>query len=325
MSFEPGDIEIVSLTDTGRQRSANQDSVGEGVAPDGARLAIVADGMGGHAGGETASRLAVEAVQGVVASSEGAPDGTLREALETANRAVHDESQRNTQLLGMGTTGVAALFSRDAAYVANVGDSRAYRLRDGVIEQLTDDHSLVAELQRRGIISEEEALVHPRRNEVLRSLGVEPEVTVDLFAFELRAGDVFLLCSDGLSGVVRDEEIADVLRREAPAEAVRSLVDFANERGGPDNVTVQIARIPGESGGAGANERERRIRALSLAVVAVALLLSLALVWALWQQLGGASDVEPPAVASDLEPAPDVSEEHEVDDLLPPEPPSGDE
>jgi len=146
----------------------------------------------------------------------------------------------------MGTTGVAALFSADgAAFVANVGDSRAYRLRDGAFEQITLDHSLVAELQRRGIITAEEAFVHPRRNEVLRSLGVEPDVIVDLHELDLKPGDLFLLCSDGLSGVVRDEEIAEIVHREAPAQAVRTLVEFANRRGGPDNVTVQIARIPG--------------------------------------------------------------------------------
>ena len=320
MSFRPGDIEIVSLTDTGRQRSTNQDSFGEGLAPDGGRLAIVADGMGGHAGGETASRLAVDAVQNVVAQSSGAPDATLREALETANRAVHDESQRNAQLMGMGTTGVAMLFGADAAFIANVGDSRAYRLRDGEIEQLTDDHSLVAELQRRGIISEEEALVHPRRNEVLRSLGVEPEVTVDLFAVELRAGDVFLLCSDGLSGVVRDAEIAEVLRREPPEQAVRTLVDFANERGGPDNVTVQIARIPGVGGAP--TDREKRIRALSLAVVGVALLLGVALVWALLVLLDAEEGGDPERLRTELELPATPSEVGEDDDLLPPEPAS---
>ena len=113
------------------------------------------------------------------------------------------------------------------------------------LEQITLDHSLVAELHRRGMITEEEALVHPRRNEVLRSLGVEPDVVVDLHQVDLQPGDLFLLCSDGLSGVVRDAEIAEVMHREPPAQAVRTLVDFANSRGGPDNVTVQIARIPG--------------------------------------------------------------------------------
>ena len=144
----------------------------------------------------------------------------------------------------MGTTGVALLLEPDGrAWVANVGDSRAYRLRDGRLEQLTLDHSLVAELVRRGMLTAEEAQVHPRRNEVLRSLGVEAEVSVDVTAVDVQAGDQYLLCSDGLSGVVDDQEIAAVLIAEAPADAVRRLVDAANERGGPDNVTVLIARV----------------------------------------------------------------------------------
>jgi protein phosphatase len=199
---------------------------------------------------------------------------------------VHDESQRNEALAGMGTTGVAVLFSPDGlAFVANVGDSRAYRMRDGALEQITFDHSLVAELQRRGMITEEEALVHPRRNEVLRSLGVEPDVEVDLHRLDLQPGDLFLLCSDGLSGVVRDAEIAEVMHREAPVQAVRTLVDFANSRGGPDNVTVQIARIPMPEAEPASGVEHSQVRALTLALVAVAVVLALVLVWALIGQL----------------------------------------
>ena len=241
MRIEPGQIEIASLSDTGRQRSNNQDSYGEGRAPSGARWIMVADGMGGHAGGATASRVAVETVSSVVASSQDAPDVALRAALEAANRVVHDEAQRNEQLAGMGTTGVAALFSADGlAFVANVGDSRAYRMRDGTLEQITLDHSLVAELHRRGMITEEEALVHPRRNEVLRSLGVEPDVVVDLHQVDLQPGDQFLLCSDGLSGVVRDAEIAEVMHRESPAQSrahagrLREQPRRPGQRHGPD-------------------------------------------------------------------------------------------
>jgi protein phosphatase len=274
--IDPDRIEIASMSDTGRQRSNNQDSYGEGRAACDARWIMVADGMGGHAGGATASRVAVETVSSVVASAQGAPEVVLRSALEAANRAVHGEAQRHAELAGMGTTGVAALFSADGtAFIANVGDSRAYRMRDGGLEQITLDHSLVAELQRRGILTEEEALVHPRRNEVLRSLGVEPEVAVDLHQLELAPGDLFLLCSDGLSGVLRNDEIAEVLNREPPASAVRTLVELANRRGGPDNVTVQIARIPepaAESGG-----EPRRVSSLAVAIGIAALLAALAL------------------------------------------------
>jgi serine/threonine protein phosphatase PrpC len=288
MRIDPERIEIATLSDTGRLRANNQDSYGVGYARSGARWMMVADGMGGHAGGATASRVAVETVSSVVASSQLAPDVTLRAALEAANRVVHGESQRNRDLAGMGTTGVAAIFSADGvAFVANVGDSRAYRLRDGTFEQITLDHSLVAEMRRRGLISEEEALVHPRRNEVLRSLGVEPDVVVDLHQLDLLPGDLYLLCSDGLSGVVRDDEIAEVVRREAPAQAVRSLVDFANRRGGPDNVTVQIARIPGQQPASASDgeEPEPRSRALTFTLAGLAALLSAIVVWSLLGEL----------------------------------------
>src|SRR5262245_30523301 len=282
MRLDPDRIEIASISDVGRQRMNNQDSYGEGRARSGARWIMVADGMGGHAGGATASRVAVETVSSVVESSPDAPDVALRMALEAANRVVHDEAQRNEHLAGMGTTGVAALFSPDGvAFVANVGDSRAYRMRSGALEQITLDHSLVAELHRRGIITEEEALVHPRRNEVLRSLGVEPDVVVDLHRLDLQPGDQFLLCSDGLSGVVRDAEIAEVMHRESPAQAVRTLVDFANSRGGPDNVTVQIARIPGPEPEPAPGGEGRPARAFTFALVAVASVVAAILVWTL--------------------------------------------
>lgn len=291
--FDPEKIETASCTDVGRQRSNNQDHFGEGTAPDGARLLIVADGMGGHAGGATASRMAVEAVRRVVGGAGEASGESLRTALEQANHEVHEQARREAELAGMGTTGVALLFAGDGrGWVANVGDSRAYRLRDGELVQITEDHSLVAELQRRGVISEEEAMVHPRRNEVLRSLGVEPDVSVDVLELDVLPGDQFLLCSDGLSGVVRDEEIAEVLRRQPPEQAVRTLVDFANERGGPDNVTVQIARIPAPlaaSAATGRSDRVRRVRALMVALVVVALLLAAALLWALVGELRGDS------------------------------------
>jgi len=291
--FDPEKIETASCTDVGRQRSNNQDHYGEGAAADGARLLVVADGMGGHAGGATASRMAVETVRRVVGAAGEASGESLRAALEQANREVHDQARQEAELAGMGTTGVALLFTGDGrGWVANVGDSRAYRLREGELVQITEDHSLVAELQRRGVISEEEALVHPRRNEVLRSLGVEPDVTVDVLELDVRPGDQFLLCSDGLSGVVRDGEIAEVLRREPPEQAVRTLVDFANERGGPDNVTVQIARIPAPLAaptGAARSDRLRRVRALMVALVVVALLLAAALLWALVGELRGDS------------------------------------
>ena len=295
--IDPRGIETASLTDVGMRRASNQDAFGGLVAASGARLLIVADGMGGHAGGATASRVAIETIEEVVGRSTDAPETVLRMALEAANRRVHEEAQKDASLSGMGTTGVALLFQPDgSAWVAHVGDSRAYRLRDGSLEQLTPDHSLVAELERRGMITAEEAQVHPRRNEVLRSIGVEPEVDVDVAQVDARPGDQYLLCSDGLSGVVRDEEIAAELLRAPPEVAARRLVDAANERGGPDNITVQIARVPDPEARARHEEsardklqrqerraQQRRVHRLLMAVVVVALLLAIALIWGLVQ------------------------------------------
>jgi len=239
-------IEWGEQSDIGRQRSSNQDCCGMGVAPgDGARIWVVADGMGGHAGGETASRLAVEAALASFAAGSGALEERLRQAIGAANRAVIEAASRDRELTGMGTTAVALAASGDDAqlYVANVGDSRAYRVRRGRIEQLTRDHSVVAEMVRRGMITEDEATLHPRRHEVLRSLGFEPELDVDVDAVEFAAGDTFLLCSDGLTGVVDDAEIAALCAKRRPSEAARALVDAANARGGPDNITVQVIHV----------------------------------------------------------------------------------
>jgi protein phosphatase len=236
-------FEWAERSDVGLSRSSNQDCCGAAVAPDGARFWIVADGMGGHAGGETASRVAVEAATESFAAGRGDLALRLRLAIQAANRAVIDTARGDRSLAGMGTTAVAVAFDDAGACVANVGDSRAYRLRRGRIEQLTRDHSVVAELVRRGAISEEEALIHPRRHEVLRSLGFEPGLDVDVDPLDAAPGDVFLLCSDGLTGVVDDAEIAALCGQRPLREAARALVDAANARGGPDNVTVQVIRV----------------------------------------------------------------------------------
>ncbi len=274
------------LSDVGRTRSENQDACQEFCDAAGARLLVVADGMGGHQGGATASRMAIEAT-GEVFSRAGAPRGSelLREAVQSANERVYETASRHAELRGMGTTLVAFLFEADGSnWVAHVGDSRAYRLRDGRLEAMTADHSAVAELQRRGLISSEEAAVHPRRNELLRSVGVEPNVEVDVAPFEARPGDRFLLCSDGLSGVLSEEEIRQVLATESPERAVRRLIDTANDCGGPDNVTVMITEIPAEAAPAfaapdpGSPPRRskrslRRVRRIAAAAAIVSLLL----------------------------------------------------
>ena len=244
MSRASLEIEWGEHSDVGRQRTSNQDCCGMAVSPgDGARLWIVADGMGGHAGGEIASRVAVDAAKASFSDGEGALAERLRTAIAVANRAVLAAAQQDRALAGMGTTAVALAADGESLCVANVGDSRAYRVRRGRIEQLTRDHSVVAELVRRGHISEDEAMMHPRRHEVMRSLGFEWDLDVDVDPVEPSAGDCFVLCSDGLSGVVDDAEIAALCAKRRPSDAARALVDAANARGGPDNITVQVIRI----------------------------------------------------------------------------------
>ncbi len=253
-------IRLASQTDVGRLRAANEDSCGLFDGAGGARLLVVADGMGGHRGGATASQLAVATIGeffeqyfGRAAWIEGDPaasggEKTLRRAIGEANRRIFALAQTDPELEGMGTTVVAFLLElREPGLrgaVAHVGDSRAYRHRQGRLETLTTDHSVVAEMHRRGLISAEEALFHPRRNEILRSVGLLPTVEIEAKRVDLEAGDSILLCSDGLSGVLDEEEIAAVVARESPEDAVETLIRLANERGGPDNITVQLFALP---------------------------------------------------------------------------------
>lgn len=236
-------FEIVARSDVGRARAANEDSCGVFEAPDGACLMVVADGMGGHRGGATASRLAVDAIGDAIERSPSRNTDALARAIEAANERVHAESLRDPSLRGMGTTVVAMLAEPSGeAVIAHVGDSRAYRIAAGAgrIERLTDDHSVVAELARRGVLSAEEAELHPRRNEILRSVGVDERVEVDVRALAIEPGDRILLCSDGLCGVISDAEIEALAVREPLDAAVDGLIAAANDAGGPDNVTVQI-------------------------------------------------------------------------------------
>jgi PPM family protein phosphatase len=238
-------------TDVGMKREHNEDSflVNEDLG-----LYVVCDGMGGHAGGETASRLAVQTVEKELisarlraddpfASDEGfekTPLATaLQEAIEGACSMVYRTSRSQPELGGMGTTCIALLLQRDLAVVGHVGDSRAYLVREGGILQLTEDHSLVNEQVRAGLLTSEEAKHSRLRNIITRSVGFEEDVLVDVSAFETRTGDRFLLCSDGLSNLVSMEEIRVTLASERdPADVCKSLVGLANERGGDDNVTV---------------------------------------------------------------------------------------
>jgi serine/threonine protein phosphatase PrpC len=233
-------LRIGSATDVGLVRANNQDRllVAE-------PLFAVADGMGGHAAGEVASATAVDALE--AAFTQRTPDG-LQAAARAANRAVWDHAQTDVELRGMGTTLVAlALVGPPGAEelaVANVGDSRLYLLSQGDLVQVTSDHSLVAELVAEGQIEPEEAEYHPQRHVLTRALGVDADVAVDLLTLDLHRGDRYLLCSDGLSREVTDDQVASILRRLAdPGEAARELVTQAREHGGNDNITVVVVDV----------------------------------------------------------------------------------
>jgi serine/threonine protein phosphatase PrpC len=243
-------VEIAALTDVGRMRDHNEDNLLV-FQPDNAEelyrkgvLCAVADGMGGHASGEVASRIAIETLlESFRQNQSNHIAQTLLDAYGKANQAIYEQSNHETMRSRMGTTLVSALLHNDERIVANVGDSRAYLIEDGFIRQITQDHSWVAEQVRRGELSQAEAEQHPMRNLVTRSLGVAAQAQVDVFREALHAGDTVLLCSDGLSGVVTAPEMLEVATKNVPEVAVRRLVDLANERGGPDNITVVIMRL----------------------------------------------------------------------------------
>lgn len=240
---------VATSTDVGRVRAHNEDRCATFANGSGARLLVVADGMGGHRGGATASRLAIEALGAALARNEPPSQEWLERAIHEANEQVYAAAQRDAALSGMGSTLVAILAAPDdRAWVGHVGDSRAYRLRDGELEVLTEDHSVVAEMIRRGLITPEEALVHPRRNEILRSIGVDADVEPEVRELDVRAGDRLLLCSDGLCGVVEDRELGELLAEHPPAAAALRAIEVANDAGGPDNITAIVAEVPAKSG-----------------------------------------------------------------------------
>ncbi|HEX9161905.1 MAG TPA: Stp1/IreP family PP2C-type Ser/Thr phosphatase, partial [Thermoanaerobaculia bacterium] len=210
----------------------------------GERLLIVADGMGGHRGGATASRLAAETVQSQYVGGDTADVAeALREALLRANERVFNEAETNEELHGMGTTTSVLLVRGRQAWFAHVGDSRIYLIRDGGIHQLTEDHSLVASMVREGLLTSKEAENHPRRNVLQRSLGIAAEVEIDVSGpLDVQEHDTFVICSDGLHGVVKTEEIKAIADGRPIGRAADELVNLALERGGPDNVTLIVAR-----------------------------------------------------------------------------------
>jgi protein phosphatase len=292
-----------SVSDTGRRRRRNEDAFV--VQPP---LFAVADGMGGAQAGEIASRLAAEALR----ESPGDEAGEERVAalIREANRRVYVRSQEDSAATGMGTTMTVAVLEDGLVRIGHVGDSRAYLIRNGLLEQLTEDHSLVAELMRDGKLSPEEAETHPQRSVITRVLGTEPDVDVDTFSVAARPGDLFLLCSDGLTTMVGDEMILRIVQRERRdlTKAARALVSAANGAGGEDNITVvffaiaegadldQTMRMPTPAGAATSPEDEDTLSGIE-AVPAVGTMVA------------SADELEEALRADEHEPAPDEVED----------------
>lgn len=252
-------VRFAGDTNVGIKRTHNEDCL---FLPVDQRLAIVADGMGGHASGEVASRMAVDTIVEYFqltadeqpltwpfkVDRDGRADVTrLVTSIMLANQRIFEQSQRDPQCKGMGTTVVSTLFLDDRVIVGHVGDSRVYRLRDGELEQLTEDHTLINDYIRMKRMTTAEAAAWPHKNVIVRALGTKETVQVDVRDEVPRAGDCYLLCSDGLSGMVKDEAMRDVLASEPDLDrAAERLIEAANAAGGADNITVVLARIESE-------------------------------------------------------------------------------
>jgi serine/threonine protein phosphatase PrpC len=251
MVIRPG-IELANLTDTGCVRSENEDYYGY-VEPEAdedflkrGRLAIVADGMGGHVGGRVASGIAVDVVRRTYLNEPGAePLDALLTAFGNAHFAIQEAGHEDPSLRGMGTTCSAAVLLDHQLHYGHVGDSRIYLLRDSTISQVTHDHSYVARLVESGALTPEEAAVHPERNVLTAALGMDSNIQADFSEapLPLQANDMVLLCTDGLHGLVSDGEMLAVATDHPPREACKQLVEMAKNRGGYDNITVQIIRV----------------------------------------------------------------------------------
>jgi len=255
MNLKPG-VEVASLSDVGCQRENNEDSylywepAGDADFQRKGRLAVIADGMGGHEGGQEASRMAVETVREVYDQSfRDDPQAALAESFAAAHARIQDYAERHPAFHGMGTTCTALVVRGHQLYFAHVGDSRLYLVRDAHISRLTRDHSYVGRLVETGIVRAEDAEKHPQRHILTAALGAGREVAVDGpdQALALQDGDDLLLCTDGLWSVVTEEELEAVVSNSAPAESCAALVKLARQRGGPDNITLQVLRVGTET------------------------------------------------------------------------------
>jgi len=243
-------LDVAQLTDVGRKREHNEDNMAYVIPKDPQVMAnkgalfIVADGMGGHAAGEVASEIAVDTVSNMYYQDDSDDVAvSLLHAIRRANASIHQRAAENMLRTGMGTTCIAAVLRGNMAYIANVGDSRAYLLRGSQVKQISQDHSWVAEQVRAGLLTEDQARTHAQRNVITRCLGTQAEVDVDVFHEELNEGDSLVLCTDGLSGLVSDEELQRIVDQFVPQESVYHLVERANENGGPDNITAIVVRV----------------------------------------------------------------------------------
>ncbi len=245
-------ITSCGMTDVGMKRTNNEDAY---LINDELNLFVVCDGMGGHVGGELASSIAVNTVEEVLSTIEADPAAELpddpieatrekiRYAIRLAGKRIYEKAIAEPEFKGMGTTVIVMLVDGGNAYVAHVGDSRAYVVREDLIEQLTEDHSLVNEKIRAGVLTPEEAKTHKLRNIITRSLGYQEDVDVDIQVRAIRRNDTFLLCTDGLSNLVETGELGEAVRGGSPQGAARTLIELACDRGGDDNITTVICRV----------------------------------------------------------------------------------
>jgi serine/threonine protein phosphatase PrpC len=242
-------LTVAQQTDIGLKRESNEDNM-ISVVPEDAMvmktkgaLFVVADGMGGHTQGEVASELAISTIREAYYQDPSEDRASsLREAVQKANGIVYQQGATQ-EVNNMGTTCVAAVLQDDIVYVANVGDSRAYLIRDGQLRQITEDHSWVAEQVREGNLTLEEAQGHPKSNVIYRCLGTSTAVEIDIFTEQVQEGDLLVLCTDGLSNLVSNQELEDIVRQFSPSDSVQQLIARANEHGGPDNITAMVVQV----------------------------------------------------------------------------------
>lgn len=248
-------VQSFGMSDVGRKRKKNEDSF---LLSDELGLYMVADGMGGHSGGEFASRMAIETVEDIIKNINSDPEATvisgvnteeddfgarLRYALQMASKKIFDRALYDPSLRGMGTTSVVALFCDGRLYIANVGDSRAYLVHANKMRQITTDHSLVSEQIKAGLITQADARTHKLKNVITRSVGYQEEVEIDVRDFEVHRGDKILLCSDGLSNMLDDTEIESILANATVKESCKTLIEKANAKGGDDNITALVMLV----------------------------------------------------------------------------------